>query len=78
MSKFLTNNNPKLCLVNVNVHTKFCHIMLIQCQARSYQCYNIVLIITNNNPKLGIVNVNVHTKFGHIMLILRQARSCQG
>ena len=75
----MTGNNPKLDLVNVNVHTKFGQILSICSQdierkrmLTSIKGHNSVKILqkmTGNNPKLDFVNVDVHTKFGQILSI---------
>ena len=76
----MTGNNPKLDLVNVDVHTKFGQILsirsldiekkqnsdIIKGHNNSVQ---ILQKMTGNNPKLGLVNVDVYTKFGQILLI---------
>ena len=70
----MTGNNPKIDLVNVDVHTKFGQILSIRSQdieiLKSIKGHNSVKIlqkITGNNPKLGLVNVDVYTKFGLIL-----------
>ena len=78
----MTGNNPKLDLVNVDVHTKFSPILSIRSQdierkrnsdinqGPSIKGHNSVKILrkmTGNNPKLDLVNVDVHTKFGQIL-----------
>ena len=74
----MTSNNPKLDLVNVNVHRKFGQILSIcsqdiepngnsdvnQGQLRQNDVKN-----DRNNPKLDLVNITVHTKFGQILSI---------
>ena len=79
----MTGNNPKLDLVNVDVHTKFGQILSIRSQdierkneiLTSIKVHNSVKILrkmTGNNTKLDIVNVDVHTKFGQILSIRSQ------
>ena len=80
----MTGNNPKLDLVNVDVHTKFGRIPSIRSQhierkrnsdVKSIKGCNSVKILqkmTGNNPKLDLVNVDVHTKFGRILSIRSQ------
>ena len=70
----MMGNNPKLGIVNVDVHTKFGHILSSHSQdiERKRNCdvnqgtfsFKILRKMTGNNPNLGIVNVYVHTKFG--------------
>ena len=79
----MTGNNPKLDLVNVDVHTKFGRILSI-CSRKilsgkeiltSIKGRNSVKIlqkIPGNNPKLDHVNVDVHTKFGRILSMCSQ------
>ena len=75
-----TGNNPKLDLVNVDVHTKFGQILSIHSQYIEWKLYsdvnqglllsqNFVEKMTGNNPKLDHVNVDVHIKFGQILSI---------
>ena len=65
----MTGNNPKLDLVNVDVHTKFGLVLKILSENKiltSIKGRNSVKILqkmTGNNPKLDLVNVNGHTKF---------------
>ena len=78
----MTGNNPKLDLVNVDVHTKFGQVLSIRSQdieqneiLMSIKGRNSVKVLrkmTGNNPKLGLVDVNVHTKFGQILSIHSQ------
>ena len=79
----MTGNNPKLDLVNDDVHTKFGRILSICSQdiergneiLTSIQGLNTVKILrkmTGNNPKLDLVNDDVHTKFGLILSICSQ------
>ena len=73
----MTGNNPKLDLVNDDVHTKFGRILSIRSQdierkrnSDSIKGHNSVKILgkmTGNNPKLDLVSVDVHTKFGQIL-----------
>ena len=75
----MTGNNPKLDLVNVDVHTKFGQIPSIHSKIlsgneilMSIKGRNSVKILqkmTGNNPKLDLVDVDVHTKFGQILSI---------
>ena len=78
----MTGNNPKLDLVNVDVHTKFGQILSICSQdierkqiltsIKGRNSVKILQIITGNNPKLDHVNVDVHTKFGRILSMRSQ------
>ena len=79
----MTGNNPKLDLVNDDVHTKFGRILSICSQdielkneiLTSIKGRNSVKILRKmlgNNPKLDLVNVDVHTKFGRILSICSQ------
>ena len=74
----MKGNNPKLDLVNDDVHTKFGSILSIRSQdiereiLTSIKGRNSVKILrkmTGDNPKLDIVNVDVHTKFDQILSI---------
>ena len=73
----ITDTNPKLGLVDVDVHTKFGQILSIRSQdierkLNSDVKHNSIKILrkmTGNNPKLDLVNVDVNTKFGQIMSI---------
>ena len=69
----MTGNNPKLDLVNVDVHTKFGQILSIRSQdielngnsnVNGHNSIKILRKMTGDNPKLDHVNVDVHTKFG--------------
>ena len=72
-----TGNNPKLDLVNDDVHTKFGRILSIHSQdierKRNSDINQGPLLrqnfakITGNNPKLDLFNDDVHTKFGRIL-----------
>ena len=72
----MTGNNPKLDLVNVDVHTKSGQLIL-NILSGNYiltsikGCYSVRSLqkMTGNNPKLDHVNVDVHTKFGQILSI---------
>ena len=78
----MTGNNPKLDLVNIDVHTKFGQILSIRSQDLEWKQiltsikgrYSIKILrkIMGNNPKLDLVNVDVHTKFGQILSICSQ------
>ena len=78
----MMGNNPKLDLVNDDVHTKFGRILSICSQhiewkeiLTSIKGRNSVKILRKmmgNNPKLDLVNVDVHTKFGRILSICSQ------
>ena len=78
----MTGNNPKLDLVNDDVHTKFGPILSICSQdierkeiLTSIKGHNSVKILrkmTGNNPKLDLVNVDVHKKFGRILSMRSQ------
>ena len=71
----MTGNNPKLDLVNVDVHTKFVKILSIRSQdierkRNSDVNRNSIKILrkmTRSNPKLDLVNVDVHIKIGQIL-----------
>ena len=74
----MTGNNPKLDLVNVDVHTKFgqCLFFLkilsrnkILMSVKGHNSIKILQKMMRNNPKLNLVNVDVHTKFGQILSI---------
>ena len=76
----MTGNNPKLDLVNDDVHTNsgFCQFVLMILSGnkilKSIKGRNSVKILgkmTGNNPKLDVVNVDVHTKFGRILRSMR-------
>ena len=76
----MTGNNPKLDLVNVDVHTKSGLILSI-CSRDIERKRNLTSIkgrnsvkklkkkMMSNNPKLDLVNVDVHTIFGQILSI---------
>ena len=78
----MTGNNPKLDLVNDDVHTKFvrfCQFVLkilsgneILTPIKGRNSVKILRKMTGNNPKLDLVNVDVHTKFGLILSIHSQ------
>ena len=74
----MTGNNPKLDLVNVDVHAKFGQVLKIfsgnkiLCQSNGCNSVKILQKMTGNNPKLGLVDVDVHTKFGQILSIHSQ------
>ena len=74
----MIGNNPKLDLVNVDVHTKFGQILSIHTQYIKWKLYsdinqglllrqNFAKKMTGNNAKLDHVNVDVHIKFGQIL-----------
>ena len=73
----ITGNNPKLDIVNVDVHTKFGLILSIHSQdterkrnsevVKGRNSVNFLQKMTGNNPKLDLVDVDVHTKFGQIL-----------
>ena len=73
----MTGNNPKLDLVNVDVHTNFGHILSnrseilsgneILMSIKGRNSVKILRKMMGNNPKLDLVNVDVHTKFGQIL-----------
>ena len=75
----MTGNNPKLDLVNVNVHTKFGQILSIgsrdierneiRTSIKGLNSVKILRKMTGNNPKVDVVNVDVHTKFDQILSI---------
>ena len=56
----MTGNNPKLDLVNVDVHTKFGRILS---SIKGRYSVKILRKMTVNNPKLDLFNDDVHTKF---------------
>ena len=66
----MTGNNPKLDLVNDDVHTKSGRILSIRSQ--DIERKRNLLKMMGNNPKLDLVNVDVHTKFGWILSIHSQ------
>ena len=78
----MTGNNPKLDLVNDDVHTKFGSILSIRSQDierkqnsdvnQGRNSVKIVRKMMGNNPKLDLVNDDVHTKFGPILSICSQ------
>ena len=78
----MTGNNPKLDLVNVDVHTKFGRILSMRSQdielkrnselIKGRNSIKILQKMTGNKPKLDLVNVDVHTKFGRILSICSQ------
>ena len=57
----MTGNNPRLDLVNVDVHTKFGLIIT--------RWFFFLRKMRSNISKLGLVNVDAHTKFGKILSI---------
>ena len=74
----MMGNNPRLDLVNIDVHTKFGQILSICSQDIEWKqnsdvnqgpllCQNFAINDSCNNPKLDLVNVDVHTKFGQIL-----------
>ena len=79
----ITGNNPKLDLVNVDVHTnlvRFCQFVLkilsgneFLTSIKGHNSIKILRKMTGNNPKLDHVNVDVHTKFGQILSIRSRA-----
>ena len=72
----MTGNNPKLHVVNVDVHTKFHRILSIRSQdierIKGRNSIKILRKMTGNIPKLDHVNVDVLTKFGQILSICSQ------
>ena len=78
----MTGNNPKLDLVNVDVHTKFGQILSfvlkilsgnkILTLIKGHNSVKILRKMTGNNSKLDIVYVDVHAKFGLILSICSQ------
>ena len=68
----MTGNNPKLDLVNVDMHTifvRFCQIILkilsgneILTSIKGRNSVKILRKVTGNNPKLDLVNFDVLTK----------------
>ena len=74
----MTGNNPKLDLVDVDVHTKSGQILSSHSQdierKRNSDVNHSVKILQKmtGNPKLDLVNVDVHTKFGQILSIRSQ------
>ena len=67
----MTGNNPKLDLVNVDVHTNFGNILSIL-SIKGCNSIKILRKMRGNNPKLDLVNVDVHTKFGQLLSIHSQ------
>ena len=78
----MTGNNPKLDLVNDDVHTKFGRIVStvlkilsgneILTSIKGLNSVKILQKMMGNNPKLDLVNVDVHTKFGRILSVCSQ------
>ena len=71
----MKGNNPKLELVNIDVHTKFGQILSIRSQeilSVKGRYSKILRKIMGNNPKLDLINADVHTKFGQILSICSQ------
>ena len=77
----MTGNNPKLDLVNDDMHTKFrfCQFVLkilsgneILTSIKGHNSVKIMRKMTGNNPKLDLVNDDVHTKFGRILSMRSQ------
>ena len=78
----MMGNNPKIDLVNDDVHTKFGRIEDCQFSLKILSGNEILKSIkgrnkilrkmTGNNPKLDLVNDDVHTKFGWILSICSQ------
>ena len=73
----MTGNNPKLDLVNVDVHTKFGVLKILSGNEilmliKGRNSIKILRKMTGNNPKLDLVNVDVHTKFGRILSMRSQ------
>ena len=74
----MTGNNPKIDLVNADVHTKYGQILSIGSQdierkrnsdVNQGLSVKILRKMTGNNPKLDVVNVDACTKFGQILSI---------
>ena len=75
----MTGNNPKLDLVNDDVHTKFGQLDSVNSSGnkiltsiKGRNSVNILRKMKGNNPKLDLVNVDVHTKFGRILSLRSQ------
>ena len=78
----MTDNNPKLDHVDVDVHTKFGLIVSFRSQDIERKqkidfnqgplLSHVLRKMTDNNPKLDLVNVDVHTKFGQNLSIRSQ------
>ena len=78
----MTGNNPKLDLVNDDVHTKFGWILSIRSQdieqnkilmsIKGCNSDKILQKMTGKDPKLDLVDDDVHTKFGQILSICSQ------
>ena len=78
----MTGNNPKLDLVNDDLHpnlVRFCKLVLkilsgnkILTSIKGRNSVKLLRKMTGNNPKLDLVNVDVHTKFGRILSIRSQ------
>ena len=78
----MTGNNPRLDLVNVNVHTNlvgFCQFVLkilsgkeVLKSIKGRNSVKNLRKMTGNNPKLDLVNDDLHTKFGWILSIRSQ------
>ena len=75
----MMGNNPKLDLVDDDVHTKFGQILSfvlkilsgnkILTSIKGRNSVKILRKMMGNNPKLDLLNVDVHTKFGQILSI---------
>ena len=69
----MTINNTKLDLVNIDVHTKFGHILSfilkilsrnkIPMSIKGRKSVKILQKMMGDDPKLDLFNVEVHTKF---------------
>ena len=79
----MTGNNPKLDLINVDVHTKFGQILSMSSQDIQRKQNSVVYVKGHNsvkimqkmmgyNHKLDLVNADVHTKFGQILSMRSQ------
>ena len=75
----MMGNNPRLVLVNVDVHTKFGHILSIfsrnidpkqiRTSIKGRNSVKDLREMMSNNLKVDLANVKVHTKFGQILSI---------
>ena len=78
----MTGDNPKLDIVNVDVHTKFGWILQfflkilsrneIPTSIKGRNSVKILQKMTGNNPKLDLVNDDVQTKYCQILSIPSQ------
>ena len=76
-------NKPNVNLVNINVYTKFGHILSMPSQdiekktkfwhqSRALTLSQICEKMMNNNPNVDLVNIIRYTKYGQILSILSE------